>query len=104
MKATKNSPKLLLRIACCLGMCLPLSAVTALAQQVMELKESIHLERSLVGGQSQDYRVHLEAGQLLHAVVEQEGIDVEVILTGPDGKQIGHIDSLNSSWGPEPMV
>jgi CHAT domain-containing protein len=77
---------------------------TALAQQVTELKQGTTLERSLKGGESHEYRIHLDARQFFDAVVEQEGIDVEVILAGPDGKQIGHIDSPNSEWGPEPMV
>jgi CHAT domain-containing protein/predicted negative regulator of RcsB-dependent stress response len=85
-------------------MCLLFSAGTALAQDVMELKQGATVERSLSGGQAHDYRVHLESGQFFHAVVEQHGIDVEVLFTGPDGKTIGHIDSPNSEWGPEPMV
>lgn len=81
-----------------------LSAGNLLAQGPAELKQGTSLERSLNGGQFQNYKVHLEAGQFFDAVVQQEGIDVEVILTGPDGKQVGHIDSANSEWGPEPMV
>ena len=47
MTAQKNNPKLLLRTACCLGICLLFSAGTALAQHVMELKQGTTLERSL---------------------------------------------------------
>ncbi len=75
-----------------------------MTQQVTELKQGSTLERSLAGGGSHEYRVHLDTGQFFQAVVEQEGIDVEVIFTGPDGKRIGHMDSPNSEWGPEPMV
>ena len=74
------------------------------AQQIPELKPNASLEHSLSGGHTDEYRVLLSQGQFLHAVVEQKGIDVEVELLGPDGKRIGHIDSLNSAWGPEPMV
>jgi CHAT domain-containing protein/Tfp pilus assembly protein PilF len=48
--------------------------------------------------------VALEAGQFFDAVVEQEAIDVEVTLLGPDGRQVGHMDSLNNDRGPEPMA
>jgi len=80
------------------------SASIARAQQIPEIKLDSVVERSLSGGQTNEYRVMLNKGQFLHAVVEQKGIDVEVELLGPDGKRVGHIDSLNSAWGPEPMV
>ncbi len=81
-----------------------LCACMAGAQQIPELKLNTSLERSLSGGQTNEYRIVLDKGQFLHTIVEQKGIDVEVQLLGPDGKRIGHIDSPNSLWGPEPMV
>jgi CHAT domain-containing protein len=75
-----------------------------MGQDIPELKLDSSLERSLSGGQTHEYRIRLEAGQFLHAVVDQKGIDVEVVLAGPDGKRIGHMDSPNNAWGPEPMV
>ena len=92
------------RLAWCSLMMVVLCVGMAAAQQVTELTPNISVERSLSGGQTNEYRVRLNHGQFLHAVVEQKGIDVEVELLGPDGKRIGHIDSLNSAWGPEPMV
>jgi CHAT domain-containing protein/predicted negative regulator of RcsB-dependent stress response len=74
------------------------------AQQIPELKPNTSVERSLSGGQTNEYRMALNKGQFIHAVVEQKGIDVEVELLGPDGKRVEHMDSLNSAWGPEPMV
>jgi CHAT domain-containing protein len=74
------------------------------AQEIPELKPETSLERSLSGGQTHEYRIGLGAGQFLHAVVEQKGIDVEVVLLGPDGRRIGQMDSFNGYWGPEPMV
>jgi len=79
-------------------------ACIAGAQQVPELKPNTSVQRSLSGGQTNEYRMALNKGQFIHAVVEQKGIDVEVELLGPDGKRVGHMDSLNSAWGPEPMV
>jgi CHAT domain-containing protein/tetratricopeptide (TPR) repeat protein len=61
-------------------------------------------ERELKGGETNSYRVNLAAGQFFQAVVEQKGIDVVVVLFGPDGKQIAESDSPNDRWGREPIV
>src|SRR5258708_3825224 len=42
------------------------------------------IERELKGGETHVYSVALTAGQLLHVVVDQRGIDVVVALFGPD--------------------
>lgn len=59
------------------------------------------VERELSGGQSHSYRLDLSAGQYLHVVVEQRGIDVAVTLFGPDGKQLAEVDSPNGAQGTE---
>src|ERR1700730_4867643 len=59
------------------------------------------IERELHGGEKRTYEIHVDAGQFLHAVVEQLGIDVKLTLTGPDGKEISLMDSLNGNYGPE---
>ena len=41
----------------------------------------------MAAGEVHAYQIALEAGQLLRAVVNQRGIDVLVIVTGPDGKK-----------------
>ena len=40
------------------------------------------VERELAGGQSHSYSIALTAGQYLHVVVDQRGIDVVVTLFG----------------------
>src|ERR1044072_7149287 len=62
------------------------------------------VERELKGGESHAYSISLAAGHFLHALVEQKGIDVEVILSGPDGRQLSVADSPNDLWGPEPIT
>lgn len=62
------------------------------------------VEREMKGGESHAYRMNFAAGQFLHALVEQKGIDVEVSLFGPDGRQLSAADSPNDIWGPEPVV
>lgn len=69
--------------------------------RILKLGEPI--ERELSGGQSHTYQLTLSAGQFLHAVVEQRGIDVAVTLFGPDGKKLIEVDSQNGAQGPEPV-
>src|SRR6267378_3801340 len=62
------------------------------------------VERELKGGETQSYRISLNRGQFLSALVEQRGIDVVVTLFGPDGKQLAETDSPNDRWGTEPIL
>ncbi len=61
-------------------------------------------ERELKGGETHAYRVALTAGQFLYALVEQKDIDLSVALFGPDGQEIGEVDSPNDQWGTEPVL
>jgi len=62
------------------------------------------VERELKGGESHSYLVNLAAGQFLHALVEQKGVDLEVVLFAPDNQQLAVFDSPNDLWGPEPIL
>jgi CHAT domain-containing protein/tetratricopeptide (TPR) repeat protein len=66
-----------------------------------KLKHEQTLERSLNPGETQSFLIHLKKGQFFHVDVEQVGIDVVLVLSGPDGKQIAKMDTLNSTFGPE---
>src|SRR5688572_5839188 len=48
-----------------------------------------------------EYRVSLRAGQFVHVVVNQLGIDVVVTATGPAGETLVQMDSPNGANGPE---
>ena len=61
------------------------------------------IQRELRGGETHLYKIHVEAGQFVHVVVLQKGIDVAVTLRDPSGKEIAKSDSLNGSYGPEPV-
>jgi CHAT domain-containing protein/tetratricopeptide (TPR) repeat protein len=61
-------------------------------------------ERELKAGETHSYRLPLTAGQFFYALVEQKEIDVSVALFGPDGKEIGEVDSPNDRWGTEPVL
>ena len=58
-------------------------------------------ERQMAGGQVHRYQLFLSGGEYLGLVVEQRGIDVEVAVFDPEGKEICRIDSPNGAQGPE---
>jgi tetratricopeptide (TPR) repeat protein len=61
------------------------------------------IERELAGGQAHYYKIMAEAGQYLHLIVDQRGIDVVVALYGPEDKKLIEVDSPNGANGPEPI-
>jgi CHAT domain-containing protein len=61
------------------------------------------IERELAGGQSHFYHLALTAGQYMHVVVDQRGIDVVVTLFAPNGIELIKVDSPNGTTGPEPV-
>ncbi|MBO0861764.1 MAG: CHAT domain-containing protein [Chloracidobacterium sp.] len=72
------------------------------AQESISLEPSKPVEREVSGGQSpHSYKIAMIAGQYLHIVVEQRGIDVAVALFAPDGKKIGEVDSEQATVGAE---
>ncbi|MGH9752918.1 MAG: tetratricopeptide repeat protein [Blastocatellia bacterium] len=62
------------------------------------------IKRELADGQRHTYRINLGADQFLRVIVEQDGIDVVVRLSGPDGKQIMEFDSESRPRGQEPAA
>jgi len=79
----------------------PAAAPAAAPAPATKLKPEQTLERSLNPGETQSFLIHLKKGQFFHAEVQQVGIDVVLVLTGPDGKQIAKMDTLNGTFGPE---
>jgi CHAT domain-containing protein/Flp pilus assembly protein TadD len=59
------------------------------------------IERELKGGEAHSCQVTLAAGQYLHAVVNQRGIEVALMLHGPDGQPIFPFYAPSSSQGPK---
>src|SRR5215510_1691297 len=58
------------------------------SEEIRRLAVGVPIDRELAGGKAHSYQIMLTAGQYLHVVVEQRGIDVVVALFPPDGKQI----------------
>jgi CHAT domain-containing protein len=59
------------------------------------------IKRELAAGQEHTYQIKLSVDQFMKVAVEQQGIDVMVRVTGPDGKQITEFDSESSLWEKE---
>ncbi len=93
----KDLVKLLIRVS----VALVVAVCPAFAQELPSLAP---VDREIKGGETHSYRVRLEAGQFLHALVEQENIDLVTAIYSPDGKQITESDSPNGSWGSEPVL
>ncbi len=70
-------------------------------QEIRTLELGKPIERELKGGEVHLYQITLAAGQYMHVVVEQRGIDVVVSFIGPDGKLIVERDSPTGMQGKE---
>lgn len=57
--------------------------------------------RRLGGGEVHVFRLPLSLNQFAHVIVQQQGVDVAVKVSGPDGRTIIEVDSPNGSFGPE---
>lgn len=71
------------------------------AKSAARLAPGRTLRRALPPGRCHAYRLALSAGQFLHAEAMQRGVDVELILFGPDGREVFRADSPNGEQGPE---
>lgn len=83
---------------------LALLVLPVYAQTVRELPALAPVTRDLKGGETHAYRINLTSGQFLHALVEQQDIDVVTAVFSPDGKQLSESDSPNDRWGSEPIT
>ena len=96
----KKLPQLLLRILAALLICVS----PGVAQNSKDLPALSDVERELKGGETHSYRITLATGQFLHAIVEQQGIDIVATSFAPDGKQLTSCDSPNDRWGSESVL
>jgi tetratricopeptide (TPR) repeat protein/CHAT domain-containing protein len=94
-------------VSCTLETCEILAAGLPIAQQAASAEPQLlalgqpPVQDILKGGDKHAYRVALQAGDFLHVVADQKSIDVVLAISGPDGKDVGTMDSLNGSFGPE---
>jgi tetratricopeptide (TPR) repeat protein len=69
--------------------------------QILEHGKTV--EREIKGGESHTYQVALSAGQYLHTVVKQNGIELSVALFGPGNNQLIDIKGWNLFVGTAPL-
>jgi CHAT domain-containing protein/predicted DNA-binding protein YlxM (UPF0122 family) len=73
------------------------------SENAMRLELDKTIEREMQSGQTDAYRIHIQAGQFVHVVLLQKGISAVVTLRDPSGKEIAKFDSLNGAHGHEPV-
>jgi len=115
---TRRLPRYFAPLNCCLlgivlalGWCPEIGAagtgggekVIGKEQTLIEIPHDGH-PVAIAGGEIHYRDFELAAGDLLHVVAEQEGIDVAVRLLAPDGGELVRIDSPNGRHGPEELV
>ena len=71
------------------------------APETRSLEMGEPVERELVGGETHAYRITLDSGQLMRAVVDQRNIDVVVEIYSPEEKRLTWVDRPNGVRGPE---
>jgi tetratricopeptide (TPR) repeat protein len=63
----------------------------------------VSVRRQLKGTEVHSYEVSLLAGQYIHAVADQQGIDILVKALAPDGPVVAQIDRPSGFRGPEAL-
>jgi CHAT domain-containing protein/Tfp pilus assembly protein PilF len=87
-----------------IGLCCVFAMAAGQLPDAQKLASGAPVERALSGGQVHDYRIALEAGQGLKIKVDQRGIDVVVVLSDPDGKELTKEDGWEENNGTEQIV
>jgi CHAT domain-containing protein/Tfp pilus assembly protein PilF len=70
-------------------------------KEISALEPGRRIKRAMAGGQRHSYQVKLDAGQFLKVIVEQLGIDVVILVYGPDGELLSEMDSENRLPGQD---
>ncbi len=96
-----SRPFALLSLAAAVSLASPASIRGQTPDRPLQLGQPI--ERQIAAGEAHAYRVSLEAGQFMFVAVEQIGVDVAIVLYGPDGAALGEFDSPNGRRGLEPV-
>jgi CHAT domain-containing protein/Tfp pilus assembly protein PilF len=65
----------------------------------LELSKAV--ERKIAGGDTHLYSVVLAAGQFMHVVVIQRGVDLVAFLSDPTGREVLKVDYQNGTHGPQ---
>ena len=63
--------------------------------EARELTLEAPVESTLAGGETHAYRITLASGQFLRVAVEQRGLDLVMVVFGPDGRQVAKAEKKN---------
>src|ERR1051326_7770085 len=80
------------------------AAAAAVQEEPSRLSPGDVRKLAMAGGGSHRYILPLLAGEFLGAVADQQGIDVEITLSGPDGRVMAHSDLDNIDRSEERRV
>src|SRR5262245_46939936 len=80
-----------------------LKVMTQATNDGIPLEKGKPIEREIAAGQTDSYRLTLTEGGYVRVVVEQKGVDVVVVLLGPDGKKLDEVDNQNVRQGTETL-
>lgn len=80
-----------------------MSTETQFIGEIRKLEPGQPVETALNGGEGHRYEIDLEAGQYVHLVADQRGIDVVLRLRTPDGSLVAAVDSPTGDQGPEQL-
>jgi CHAT domain-containing protein/predicted negative regulator of RcsB-dependent stress response len=61
------------------------------------------IEMRIAGGDVHFYRVDLAAGQFMHVLLDQHGVDVVETLLAPDGREVMKVDYQNGTYGQQSL-
>jgi len=62
------------------------------------------VERDVGPGEADIFTLEVHAGDFIHLVAEQEGVDVVLEILDAKGREVVSIDSPNREFGPEPAA
>jgi CHAT domain-containing protein len=101
MKPSRAGPLLLTVVSALASLGLQNAPVPA---EPAPLGPGSRIERAMKAGEEHRYRIDLSAGEYVQALIEQQGLDVEEAVLGPDGKPVLEMDSFSAEKGPEPLA
>jgi ketosteroid isomerase-like protein len=100
MRRRRKPMKRVIGCLVCLGGVL-CSASGATAE---DLRPATPVRRSIAPNETHDYTFAAQPGQRLHVSVGQLGVDVVVLLFGPDGKKLAEVDGPTGATGVEHLI
>jgi CHAT domain-containing protein len=95
------NPRLRLVGLAVLGSLLPAAAP---ADEATPITAGAVIERKMEPGETHRYEFALREGDYVQVAVEQKGVDVAQVVTGPDGRTLLETDSSSVDHGPDPLA